>query len=190
MVEFRKRFEHFLILVATDECIGELDSYLSETWTEAADGDFFECDSEEAEAALLHRFAAAGAAPRYQTVHHKETEEVLALDVALLGNDPDWPGIVSGEIAEDLDTALMYGHFLCHVFHRDYIYKAGTDTAAKKAVLLRDLEEAGAKYPAEHNVGHMYKAEATLREFYEELDPTNTFNPGIGKTTKSRRPLC
>lgn len=27
----------------------------------------------------------------------------------------------------------------------------------------------------------MYEAESGLREFYKKLDPTNTFNPGIGK---------
>ncbi|MEC7468986.1 MAG: hypothetical protein VYC51_03975, partial [Pseudomonadota bacterium] len=44
-----------------------------------------------------------------------------------------------------------------------------------------------AKYPAEHNVGHLYKAEDGLAAFYRELDPTNTFNPGVGKLDKHRR---
>ena len=42
----------------------------------------------------------------------------------------------------------------------------------------------GAKYPAEHNVGHVYKAEKDHIAFFEKLDPTNTFNPGIGETSK------
>ena len=55
--------------------------------------------------------------------------------------------------------------------------------------MLARLDEKGAKYPAEHNVGHMYEAEQTLKAFYDQLDPTNTFNPGIGKTTRKRRVL-
>jgi D-lactate dehydrogenase len=53
-----------------------------------------------------------------------------------------------------------------------------------KKLMLDLLEQKGAKYPAEHNVGHLYEAENTLQEFYHKLDPTNTFNPGIGKTSK------
>ena len=36
----------------------------------------------------------------------------------------------------------------------------------------------------EHNVGHEYKAKSHLEKFYRGLDPTNFFNPGIGKTSK------
>ena len=53
--------------------------------------------------------------------------------------------------------------------------------------MLALLDNRGAKYPAEHNVGHLYGAEATLQRFYQELDPTNTFNPGIGKMEKHAR---
>jgi len=89
--------------------------------------------------------------------------------------------------AEYLVRALYYGHFMCHVFHRDYIFKKGTDLKVVKAKMLARLEAKGAKYPAEHNVGHLYPADEALERFYETLDPTNTFNPGIGKTDKKRR---
>ncbi len=52
----------------------------------------------------------------------------------------------------------------------------------KKAILAL-LEERGAKYPAEHNVGHLYEAEESLKKFYRDLDPTNAFNPGLGQTS-------
>ena len=48
---------------------------------------------------------------------------------------------------------------------------------------IRDSRR-GAQYPAEHNVGHEYKAVPVLTEFYKNLDPTNFFNPGIGQTSK------
>jgi D-lactate dehydrogenase (quinone) len=53
--------------------------------------------------------------------------------------------------------------------------------------LLRLLDGRGAEYPAEHNVGNLYEAKRPLREFYESLDPTNSLNPGIGKTSRQKR---
>ena len=44
----------------------------------------------------------------------------------------------------------------------------------------------GAEYPAEHNVGHEYKAKPSLIEHYKNLDPTNSFNPGIGQSSKNK----
>lgn len=189
MLQYRDRFEYYLILVTADDCIDEARRYLTDEWSQRDGVDFFECTESEQEAALLHRFAAAGAAIRYQNLHQRTTEEVLALDIALQGNDPDWVEELPPEITEHLELALYYGHFMCHVFHQDYIFKKGTDVAAIKKKMLERLDGKGAKYPAEHNVGHMYEAGDTLRNFYEELDPTNTFNPGIGKTEKSRRAL-
>lgn len=187
LLDFRDRFKHYLILSMSDEGIDEARNYLDNTWGQRAGVDFFECTEKEQEAALLHRFAAAGAAIRYQTVHQKTTEEVLALDVALLGKDTDWGDSIPPEVEAQLDLALDYGHFMCHVFHRDYIFKKDTDLKAMKTKLLERLDAKDAKYPAEHNVGHLYEAEPQLKAFYKELDPTNTFNPGIGKTGKRPR---
>jgi D-lactate dehydrogenase len=58
-----------------------------------------------------------------------------------------------------------------------------------KAAMLALLDQRGAEYPAEHNVGHIYKAKPALAAHYEALDPTNSFNPGIGKTSRSRMSL-
>lgn len=187
LLDYRDRFQYYLILSMSDAGIEEARSYLLEQWSQQADCDFFECTPDEQEAALLHRFAAAGAAIRYQNLHQKTTEEVLALDIALRGNDPDWIETLPPAISEQLELALYYGHFMCHVFHQDYIFKKGTDIQAVKAQMLERLDGKGAKYPAEHNVGHMYQAEPQLKAFYEQLDPTNTFNPGIGKSSKQRR---
>ena len=53
-----------------------------------------------------------------------------------------------------------------------------------KTMMLERLESRGAKFPAEHNFGHMYEAEPHVKAFHRDLDPTNTFNPGVGKTSK------
>ena len=187
LLEYRDRFEYYLILSMSDGGIDEARTYLEEEWGKIDGVDFFECNEEEQQAALVHRFAAAGAAIRYQNLNQKTTEEVLALDIALLGHDAEWVEELPEDITEHLDLALYYGHFMCHVFHQDYIFRKGTDTEAMKKKMLEFLDAKGAKYPAEHNVGHMYEADSTLEDFYESLDPTNTFNPGIGKTSKRRR---
>lgn len=184
LIDYRNQYEHYLILDMSDEGIEEARKYLEKEWISLDGVGFFECNEDEQKSALMHRFAAAGAAIRYQTIHQRKTEEVLALDIALLGNDTEWMEKIPDEIKEDLDLSLYYGHFMCHVFHHDYILKKGTNIKDVKENLLKRLDQKSAKYPAEHNVGHMYKADETLQKHYRELDPTNTFNPGIGFTDK------
>ena len=184
LIDYRNQYEHYLILDMSDQGIEEARKYLEKEWSSLDGVGFFECNEDEQKSALMHRFAAAGAAIRYQTIHQRKTEEVLALDIALLGNDTEWMEKIPDEIKEDLDLSLYYGHFMCHVFHHDYILKKGTNIKAVKENLLKRLDQKSAKYPAEHNVGHMYKADETLQKHYRELDPTNTFNPGIGFTDK------
>lgn len=184
LIDYRNQYEHYLILDMSDQGIEEARKYLEKEWSSLDGVGFFECNEDEQKSALMHRFAAAGAAIRYQTIHQRKTEEVLALDIALLGNDTEWMEKIPDEIKEDLDLSLYYGHFMCHVFHHDYILKKGTNIKDVKENLLKRLDQKSAKYPAEHNVGHMYKADETLQKHYRELDPTNTFNPGIGFTDK------
>jgi D-lactate dehydrogenase len=81
---------------------------------------------------------------------------------------------------------LFYGHFFCHVFHDDYVVRRGNDAAAIEHRLLQNFESMGAEYPAEHNVGHKYAAKPVLADFYRALDPSNSFNPGIGQTPRAR----
>ena len=113
---------------------------------------------------------------------------MLALDIALLSNDPEWVESLPEELTRDMDLALSYGHYMCHVFHNIYVYRKGADLERMKHLMLERLEARGAKFPAEHNFGHLYEAEQVVKDFHARLDPTNTFNPGIGKTTKAYRP--
>lgn len=68
--------------------------------------------------------------------------------------------------------------------HQDCVVRKGCDVEALKAALLKRLDARGAEYPAEHNVGHLYKAKPTLLEHYRRLDPSNTFTSGLRKTSK------
>ena len=181
---FRKQFEHHLILRVEEESVGETEAILQELF--GRDG-WFLCHAAEAKKVMLHRFVAAGAAVRYHAVHEHEVEDIIALDIALRRNDEEWLEKLPSEIEKEIVAKLYYGHFFCHVFHQDYIVRKGADTKLLKQELLRLLDQRGAEYPAEHNVGHLYEAKPALREFYELLDPTNSFNPGIGKTSKQKR---
>lgn len=75
---------------------------------------------------------------------------------------------------------------MCYVFHQDYLVKKGYDWEEIEHEMLALLDKRGAQYPAEHNVGHLYEAKPELKAFYQKLDPTNSFNPGIGKTSKKK----
>ena len=185
---YREKYEHHLILKMSDGGIEEAKTLLAKLFTEEKlDGDYITCNKEEASKAFLLRFAAAGAAVRYQMMHHKQVGDILALDIALRRNDEFWVEKLPEHIANHVEKPLYYGHFFCHVFHQDYILKKGSDAKKVKADMLALLDSRGAKYPAEHNVGHLYEAESSLQQFYKKLDPTNTFNPGIGKMEKHKR---
>ena len=184
MLEFSDKYEHHLILKMSDKGIAEVQDYLKKNWSKEYDSGFFVCRTDESNKALLHRFAAGAAAGRYQMIHNNKVEGILSLDIALRRNDDDWVEKLPQEISDNLVHVLYYGHFMCNVFHQNYIFKKGTDKQKMKSIMLAMLNDKGAKYPAEHNVGHLYEAENSLQKFYKKLDPTNTFNPGIGKMSK------
>lgn len=186
MRAYRDRFEHHLLLKMAGAGIVEAAAYLRSVFP-SDHGDFFECTTEEADKAFRHRFVAAGAAIRYRAVHDEDVEDILALDIALRRNDPEWFELLPQDVRAQMHLALYYGHFFCHVFHHDYVLRKGCDIEALKRRLLQLLDERGAEYPAEHNVGHLYRAKAALAEFYRRLDPCNQFNPGIGQTSKIAR---
>lgn len=185
MREWRQRFEHHLILKMHNGGIDEAESYLKAFFSER-EGDFFRCTPRETKIAGLHRFAAAGAAVRYQAIHAREVEDILALDIALKRNERHWLEQLPDALNEQIRHRLYYGHFFCHVLHQDYIVRKGVEVDRLKKQMLEILDQRGAEYPAEHNVGHLYEAKPALAEFYRHIDPTNTLNPGIGRQSKRK----
>ena len=183
MRAFRERFEHHLILKLFGSTAAETECLLTETVGQSG---WFGCDAGEASKAMVHRFAAAGAAVRMQAVRSRETEDAIALDIAPKRNAADWLERLPEEIERDLVAKLCYEHFLCHVFHQDDAVRKGVDSKALKARMLGQLDTRGAGYPAEHNVGHLYEAKPAQSAHDRVLDPTNAFNPGIGKTSRRK----
>ncbi|OOF58420.1 D-lactate dehydrogenase [Rodentibacter genomosp. 2] len=184
--QYRDRYEHHLIIKMGGQGVNEARIFLKDYFSDSQKGGYFECNSVETQAAMLHRFAVASAAVRYRAIHEKDVEDIVALDVALRRNDKEWFEKLPKEIDEQISHKLYYGHFMCHVFHQDYIVKKGYDCIKLEHDMLKLLDQRGAQYPAEHNVGHLYEAKPELRKFYKALDPTNSFNPGIGQTSKKK----
>jgi len=183
METFRDQFEHHWIIEMTNEGINEAEIYFKDFFKDKK-GDFFICNSHEGKKAMLHRYVSASAIGRYQALNKKNIGEMMSLDIAFPRNEKNWLETLPKEINDKLELKFYYGHLFCHVFHHNYILKKGVDAKKLKKELLEIYDKRGAEYPAEHNVGHEYKAIPVLTEFYKKLDPTNFFNPGIGHTSK------
>lgn len=186
MNQFRERFEHHLILRIEKQDVKVVERFLTDFFQSSSTGDYFLCDESEGRKAFLHRFAIAGAAIRYRDCKPKKVETILALDIALRRNDEAWIEELPEVLEKNIIVKIYYGHFLCHVFHQDYILKKGANANAIEEQMCQLLDQRGAEYPAEHNVGHMYVAKEALKKHYQTLDPTNSFNVGIGMTSKKK----
>jgi D-lactate dehydrogenase len=181
---YRNRYEHHLMLHMSDDGVEEAQKYLS-VFFQNHEGDYLECSEDEGKKAFLNRFVAGGAAKRYHALNPK-SGDIMALDIALRRNETEWFEKLPPELDKLFEAKLYNGHFMCHVMHQDYILKIGVDTDEVKNQLLAFFDKKGAEYPAEHNVGQLYKAKEGLERFYKKMDPTNSLNPGIGKTKKNK----
>ena len=185
MEDYRDKYEHHWIIETSDKGIEEAKEYF-DNFFQKNEGNFFECNEKEAKKAILHRFVAASALGRYHSVHQKDIGPMLSLDIAFPRNELDWFENLPEEIDSSFEMKLYYGHLFCHVLHHNYIVKKGVNGEELMQKLLKYYDSIGAEYPAEHNVGHEYFAKPLLSSFYKDLDPTNSFNPGIGKTSKKK----
>ncbi len=184
--DFQKRFSHYMIFLASDSCIEQMNSLLENQTSDGKEFAFFECDESEGKDVLLHRYVAGAAPGRFKILNKEESGDILPLDVALPRNCNSWDEILPKEILDEMSQVCQMGHFLCMVFHWDFVVSKGKDSNALKQKILSILDDHGAKYPAEHNVGHLYHAEECLSDFYKNLDPTNSFNSGIGMMSKKK----
>ena len=183
MEAFRNQYEHHWIIEMTDEGIQEAETYFNDFFKHN-EGDFFMCSSKEGKKAMLHRYVSASAIGRYQALNNKNIGKMMSLDIAFPRNEKKWLETLPKDIDDKIELKFYYGHLFCHVFHHNYILKKGVDSKKLKEELLALYDQRNAEYPAEHNTGHEYVAKPVLTEFYKTLDPTNFFNPGLGRTSK------
>ncbi|MEJ5115250.1 D-lactate dehydrogenase [Erwinia billingiae] len=186
ILDYRERFEHHLMIKAEARHADELQRLL-DTFFSDRSGQYFACDAREERDAFLVRFGVGGCTISYCDYKGINTDRrLIAFDVALRRNDTEWriklPQALQDQVLED----SCCGHFFCFVNHQDYILKPGVDALAFKHDVLEYLDRRGAKYPAEHNVGHLYHASCEHESHMRQLDPTNSCNPGIGKTSKKK----
>ncbi|WP_241607654.1 D-lactate dehydrogenase [Rosenbergiella australiborealis] len=186
ILEYRQRFHHHLIIKADSEQAPQLTSLLKQFFS-ANQGDYFVCDKKEAKDAFLLRFAVAGAAIAYcDYLGVDPNERLIAFDAALRRNDEQWLFDLPTHLQQQIQADACCGHFFCLVNHQDYVLKPGVDGKAFKQAVIDYIEQRGARYPAEHNVGHLYAAREDYQQHWHQLDPTNTCNPGIGKTSRRK----
>ncbi|MDF8335112.1 D-lactate dehydrogenase [Novosphingobium cyanobacteriorum] len=175
--------EHLLLLSVADDGIAEARRRLSRDRGKSIA--IHTCTAKEAAALQRLRFATAGATIRFAAVE-RAAGALIAIDCALPRNRANWQIALPDDLARQVLARADYGHFLCHVFHLDFILRPGSDAAAFEAALLALLSAEGIMCPAEHSFGHHYPAPENVVAFYRALDPTNTLNPGIGQTSRGK----
>jgi len=186
IMDFHQRFEHHLMLKTEQKDGKELGELLTQFFATRS-GRFFECSTAEEKNAFLIRFGVGAC-----TVYYCESkgldinQRLVAFDVALRSNDDQWRLQLPPHLQQQVMLDACCGHFFCFVNHQDYLLKPGYDAMAFKHEVLEYLKTRGAKYPAEHNVGHLYHASDDYAQHMQELDPTNSFNAGVGKTSKKK----
>ena len=183
--QLRQKYEHFLILSVSDECIDELDHYFKTVEFCNMNLEFHEFDDKNGKDILLHRFVAGAAPKRNKALNSDSTGVILPFDVALPRDCKNWFDILPEKVYSQMSEIFLMGHFMCMVFHWDFIVKQGVDANILKKEILEIFKQNNIKYPAEHNYGHYYEADKELINHYVNLDPSNTFNAGVGKTSKN-----
>lgn len=181
-----KKYQHMVVIkIEKKQCV-EFEMLLSNFFGKNS-VNYFKCTNIQEKNIFQIRFAVGGAFIYYCERKGLDVNtSLVSLDVAFRRNDDKW----SIELPEYLRKQVLFesccGHYLCNVSHQDYLLKEGHCANEFKNQVLKYLDKRGAKYPAEHNVGHTYVIEDNYRDHLKKIDPTNTFNPGIGKTSKNK----
>ncbi|MFW1747240.1 D-lactate dehydrogenase [Acinetobacter guillouiae] len=179
-----QQYEHHLMIKVDQQQSDELRELLNHFFNGSKD-QFFQCTKAEEKNAFLIRFAVGGCVVYYcESTGIDPNQRLVSFDVAFRRNDDCWSIDLPDYLKQQVMMESCCGHFFCFVSHQDYLLKENVDAIQFKHDVLAYLEQRGAKYPAEHNVGHLYKASLDYQIHLKELDPTNSFNPGIGKTSK------
>lgn len=184
LLAFHQRFEHHLMIKVDRADTQQLNTLLTTFFAERS-GDWFPCTEAEQTSAFLLRFAVGGTPGFYCDYHGIDGDSrLISLDVALRRNEDRWMIRLPPALQAQVEAQSCCGHFFCLVNHQDFILKPGVDGKKFKAEVLEHLDQRGARYPAEHNIGHLYHASEEHECHFRELDPTNSCNPGVGHTSK------
>lgn len=184
--QFHHKYEHLLMLKIDSSKNEEIQQHLLKFFS-GQSAQFIQCDKKEEKNIFLIRFAVGGCIIYYGDSQGIDpNQRLVSFDVAFRRNDEQWLINLPEHLQDQVQMESCCGHFFCFVCHQDYLLKEGVDAHQFKDEVLVYLEQRGAKYPAEHNVGHLYQASSKYQTHFQQLDPTNTLNPGIGKTSKCK----
>lgn len=184
--EFGHQYEHLLMIKIDMQQRDEMQHLLKKFFSGKTD-QFFQCSKKEEKNIFLVRFGVGGCIIYYgESAGIDPNKRLVSFDVAFRRNDHQWRIELPAHLQDKVLLESCCGHFFCYVCHQDYLLKEGVDAHQFKDDVIAYIEKRGAKYPAEHNVGHLYEASADYQAHFRQLDPTNTFNPGIGKTSKCK----
>ena len=111
-----------MIIRIENQDVEQVESFLK-TLNKINSGDFFHCSEEEGRKAFyivcvlqVRQFAIG--------IRTVQRLKILWLwIIALRRNDREWVETLPKEMDDLIVHKLYYGHFLCHVFHQDYIVK-------------------------------------------------------------------
>lgn len=138
------------------------------------------CTPEEKTPVSYFRFAAA---PAFKTWCIGMGLEGVSVDYALPKSECDAPPLPE----ETTALRMRYSHFGCNVVHEDIAFKPGVDAHATKMDLKHAVEDMGGKLPAEHGHGTEYAAPVETQKRWQQMDPLNVFNPGVGGLSMQRK---
>ena len=96
------------------------------------DYQYIKCTKSEGKDALLHRYVAGSAPGRYQKLNSEDSAGIIPLDVALPRNFVSWSKLLPNEILSQMAESFQMGHFLCMVFHWDFVVKKGVNIVSLK----------------------------------------------------------
>ena len=188
ILQMGNTYKHHLFLEMSDGGIDEAEAYLKDFCHKNPDIGYILCNEKEHKGAVNFRFATGNGAIRFSQMQNNPHLKMLTYDVAYPRNALD---VIENIIPPKIKDALYHinhvSHFFCHVVHQTYLVDTRVcdyDTVDK--AFLKFFADTGAKYPAEHNFGNKYTAPHTVHDFYQHLDPCNSFNAGVGGMSKRK----
>ena len=158
-----KKYSHHLILKCDQRIYDEIFKISKKIFGSEKKNNLAIVNSKDSKKLTLNRFVFAGATARCANLSKEANSELLPFDVALRRNDDNWYKDVAEDAKSDIFKTLTVAHFFCLVFHREYVIKKGKNNFKVKTKILKWFDKIEAKYPAEHNVGHVYEADDNLK---------------------------
>lgn len=188
ILQMGKKYDHTLFIEMSDDGIYELETYLREYVHNNPNLAYMICTDKEHKAGLNFRFSAGNGITQYERIQDKSYMKSFDFDVAYPRNDTDILTCITPVSLEDAIVVKNHiSHFFCHVMHQSYVVDTRKCDGDMVEAIFKDyFAKRGAMYPAEHNFGHTYSTPDTVQDFYRSLDPTNSFNAGVGKMSKNK----